>query len=88
MKYSYYIGLEFGYRNPVSDEAITLYLTDIVKRDSDFNYDTCTHCGKALKKVIYTFTRTDSGQFEEYLFGSECVKQVFQAGLGIYSKIL
>jgi hypothetical protein len=81
MRYEKYIDCEFSYFDKYG-KCILLVLTGIIKRDKQNYFDVCEHCGKPLKSTIYTFTRTDSGQNEEYIFGSECVKHVFGAGLG------
>lgn len=81
MKYENYLDCEFSYFDINENKYIRLVLTDIIKRDKNNKYDCCSYCKKELSKTIYSFTRTDSGENEEYIFGSECVKHVFGAGL-------
>jgi hypothetical protein len=83
MKYEKYLMLEFSYYDNKENKYIRLLFTDILKRtDKHNNYGKCSHCNKDLKTTLYFFTRTDNEGQEEYVFGSECVRNVFQAGLG------
>ena len=77
-KYEKYMMCNFGYHHPIFGLQ-SLVLVDIMQRDSNINYDVCSHCGKPLKKTIYVFVTEKENL--EYLFGSECVKHVIQAGL-------
>ena len=78
MKYEKYMTCNFGYVHPVFGFQ-SLILTDIEVRNSKNPYDVCSHCGKPLTKVIYHFTHEQ--EETSWLFGSECVKHVIQAGL-------
>ena len=72
------IGKIYNYKTK-QGQNIQLMLTNIMVMDSDCYYDECSHCGGNLKRKIYCFTEVREDECgAEYLFGSECVKQVIK----------
>lgn len=74
-RYDKYIDLEFGYTCP---QGRNYTMTYYGKTTDTKGFD-CTHCGKPLRGAGHTFTEQENSC--EVLFGSECVKHVFAAGL-------
>ncbi len=70
-----YINCEFGYLDKNGVNQLLIY-TGISK--TSLKGLTCNHCGKSLKSKSHTFNDEDGA---EWLFGSECVKYVWGAGL-------
>lgn len=79
-RYDYYINLEFSYFDKENNHHLMIFGGAVKEY---LNGSFCSHCGKPFKTSAYYFQ--DSETNEEWLFGSECVKNVFGAGLGKYS---
>jgi hypothetical protein len=74
-RYEKYIWCEFGYTYKNGTHYSLLYTG--TEKGQGFE---CAHCGKKLfGKLSYLFTQDGNGP--EWVFGSECVKNVFGAGL-------
>lgn len=76
-KYDKYIDIEFCYNDPNRKEPVYMTYTGTDKGKGF----TCCKCDKKLYgKVSHLFTGSQYG--EEWVFGSDCVKYVFGAGIG------
>lgn len=73
-----WMGCNFGYQHPKYG-SLSLILVDVLVMDDSVAWDDCSHCGRPLSKKIYVFV-TEKDNIE-YIFGSECVKNVFGAGI-------
>jgi len=69
------IGKEFKYNHPKFG-LLDLIFIEVMERDSKYAYLDCDHCGKPLKSRLYVFVTKEENY--EYMFGSECVKEVFK----------
>lgn len=74
-RYDKYIDLEFSYLTEDCD-SITLNYNGY---DNQLGGMECSKCGKKLK-TGHSFTATNQNE-EEWFFGSECVRDVFGAGI-------
>lgn len=72
-KYDKYIDLEFSYFHE-GDHILLVY-----NGYQDIG-DICAKCEKK-RKMLHSFTQQNGYGFEEWLFGNECVKNVFGVGL-------
>jgi hypothetical protein len=72
-----YMWCEFGYTHKKEGSSRDVLLT-YTGRD-DGQKQPCERCGKTIKGKAHTFT----GEYgEQWLFGPDCVKKVFAAGIG------
>jgi hypothetical protein len=76
-RYEKYVWCEFGYTDPDGTNYILNYNGKFT--DASIKGFHCKHCGKELKSVAHDFTNIEDET--QVLFGSECVKYVFGAGL-------
>ena len=71
------IGKEFIFKHYNHHEPLHLIFVEIINRpNAKTTYDECSYCKSYLKKKIYVFVTKEDNL--EFLFGSECVKEVFK----------
>lgn len=73
---SKYIACNFGYWDQKNDRTVSLIYTGKYKGMGN----ECQHCGKKIHGYAHFFTE-ESPESEEWVFGTDCVKYVFGAGL-------